>query len=181
MPWVTFCLQGLVCAVSPYPLFCVYRAWEAVREAKRPRVHTLIATSDIHMKHKLRMTRDQVSRAQGDGKAQSHARRCGGTWLALTVRIQPCQSLPTPSYLCLPRTKSLHSRQNGALHCVSTSNYPGLHAVGVCRARVIHRSPVAPFSAAICGVGCEKQRQLPEPVANRVIRTATAATLHTLN
>lgn len=36
-------------------------AWEAVRHAKRPRVHTLIATSDIHMIHKLRMSRDEVS------------------------------------------------------------------------------------------------------------------------
>lgn len=35
-------------------------AWEAVRHAQRPRVHTLIATSDIHMIHKLRMSRDQV-------------------------------------------------------------------------------------------------------------------------
>lgn len=33
---------------------------EAVKPAKRPRVHVFIATSDIHLKHKLRMTRDQV-------------------------------------------------------------------------------------------------------------------------
>ncbi len=36
------------------------RAWEAVRKAAYPRIHTFIATSDIHLKHKLRMTRDQV-------------------------------------------------------------------------------------------------------------------------
>lgn len=36
------------------------RAWEAVREAVRPRIHTFIATSDIHMKHKLRMSEEQV-------------------------------------------------------------------------------------------------------------------------
>jgi 2-isopropylmalate synthase len=35
-------------------------AWEAVREAERRRIHVFIATSDIHMEHKLRMTRDQV-------------------------------------------------------------------------------------------------------------------------
>ncbi len=29
------------------------RAWEAVKEAKNPRIHTFIATSDIHMKHKF--------------------------------------------------------------------------------------------------------------------------------
>src|SRR5205807_6451672 len=33
---------------------------EAVRPAKRPRIHVFIATSDIHLEHKLHMTRDQV-------------------------------------------------------------------------------------------------------------------------
>jgi len=34
--------------------------WEAVRVARKPRIHTFIATSDIHLKHKLRMTRSEV-------------------------------------------------------------------------------------------------------------------------
>ncbi|HEX2946869.1 MAG TPA: 2-isopropylmalate synthase [Clostridia bacterium] len=36
------------------------RAWEAVRNAESPRIHTFIATSDIHMKYKLKMTEDEV-------------------------------------------------------------------------------------------------------------------------
>ncbi|MDY7035162.1 MAG: 2-isopropylmalate synthase [Thermodesulfobacteriota bacterium] len=36
------------------------QAWGAIREAAHPRIHTFIATSDIHLKHKLNMTRDQV-------------------------------------------------------------------------------------------------------------------------
>ncbi|GAB4570427.1 MAG: 2-isopropylmalate synthase [Anaerolineae bacterium] len=36
------------------------KAWEAVKAAAYPRIHTFIATSDIHMEHKLRMTREQV-------------------------------------------------------------------------------------------------------------------------
>jgi len=36
------------------------RAWEAVRQAEQARIHTFIATSDIHLKHKLRMSRDEV-------------------------------------------------------------------------------------------------------------------------
>ena len=36
------------------------KAWEAVREAAHPRIHTFIATSDIHMQYKLKMTRDEV-------------------------------------------------------------------------------------------------------------------------
>jgi len=39
------------------------RAWEAVRGAEQARIHTFIATSDIHLKHKLRMTREQVLEA----------------------------------------------------------------------------------------------------------------------
>lgn len=36
------------------------RAWEAVQHAERPRIHTFLATSDIHMKYKLKMTGDEV-------------------------------------------------------------------------------------------------------------------------
>lgn len=36
------------------------RCWEAVKEASKPRIHTFIATSEIHMKHKLRMTKEEV-------------------------------------------------------------------------------------------------------------------------
>ena len=36
------------------------RAWDAVKGAARPRIHTFIATSDIHMKSKLNKTPDEV-------------------------------------------------------------------------------------------------------------------------
>jgi isopropylmalate/homocitrate/citramalate synthase len=42
------------------------KAWEAVKGAVRPRIHTFLATSDIHMEHKLRMTRDEVLERVGD-------------------------------------------------------------------------------------------------------------------
>lgn len=35
-------------------------AWEAVQSAAKPRIHTFIATSDLHLEHKLRMTRSAV-------------------------------------------------------------------------------------------------------------------------
>ncbi len=46
---------------------------EAVRHAERPRIHTFIATSPIHMEHKLRMTPDQVYEASVE--AVRYARR----------------------------------------------------------------------------------------------------------
>ena len=36
------------------------RAWEAVKFARHPRIHTFIATSPIHMEYKLRKTPDEV-------------------------------------------------------------------------------------------------------------------------
>jgi len=36
------------------------RAWGAIQHAAKPRIHTFLATSDIHMQYKLNMTRDQV-------------------------------------------------------------------------------------------------------------------------
>jgi 2-isopropylmalate synthase len=42
------------------------RAWEAIQYARRPRIHTFIATSEIHMKHKLGMNREQVLQAIRD-------------------------------------------------------------------------------------------------------------------
>jgi 2-isopropylmalate synthase len=41
----------------------IERALKAVEQAKNPGIHTFIATSDIHLKHKLRMTREQVLEA----------------------------------------------------------------------------------------------------------------------
>jgi len=38
----------------------IERAATAVKDADQSRVHTFIATSDIHLEHKLRMTREQV-------------------------------------------------------------------------------------------------------------------------
>ncbi len=36
------------------------RAWEALKEAERPRIHIVLATSDIHLKYKLHKTREEI-------------------------------------------------------------------------------------------------------------------------
>ncbi|MHC1751318.1 2-isopropylmalate synthase [Humidesulfovibrio sp.] len=36
------------------------RGWEAIKSAAHPRIHTFLATSEIHMTHKLRKTREEV-------------------------------------------------------------------------------------------------------------------------
>jgi 2-isopropylmalate synthase len=38
----------------------IERAWEALRDAERPRIHTFLATSDIHLRAKLKISREQA-------------------------------------------------------------------------------------------------------------------------
>ena len=38
----------------------ILRAWKALESAASPRIHTFIATSDIHLKFKLKRSREQV-------------------------------------------------------------------------------------------------------------------------
>ncbi len=52
--------NAVVCGLSRSGLADIDRAWEALQHARRKRIHTFIATSDLHMQHKLQMTRDQV-------------------------------------------------------------------------------------------------------------------------
>ncbi|MGI9862410.1 2-isopropylmalate synthase [Moorella naiadis] len=47
------------------------RAWEALQEAQRPRIHVFIATSDIHLQYKLRLTREEVLAAVRRGVARA--------------------------------------------------------------------------------------------------------------
>lgn len=49
-----------VAALSRAVPIDIDRAWEAICQAKKPRIHTFIATSDIHLFHKLKKTKEQV-------------------------------------------------------------------------------------------------------------------------
>ncbi|KAJ7979066.1 2-isopropylmalate synthase 2 [Quillaja saponaria] len=50
----------VICGLSRCNENDIRTAWEAVKYAKRPRIHTFIATSAIHMEYKLRKTKEQV-------------------------------------------------------------------------------------------------------------------------
>jgi 2-isopropylmalate synthase len=51
---------SIVCGLARTGEMDVQRAAQAVESARHPRIHTFIATSDIHLEYKLRMSRDQV-------------------------------------------------------------------------------------------------------------------------
>lgn len=46
-------------------------AWEALKYARAPRIHVFIATSDIHLKYKLRKSREEVLEESGRAVAQA--------------------------------------------------------------------------------------------------------------
>ena len=53
-PWVQVAALARSCTLD------VERAAQSLKHARRPRIHTFIATSDIHLKHKLKKSRQQV-------------------------------------------------------------------------------------------------------------------------
>jgi len=52
--------NATVCGLSRSGKADIDRAFEALQHAKKKRIHTFIATSDLHMEFKLQMTRDHV-------------------------------------------------------------------------------------------------------------------------
>jgi 2-isopropylmalate synthase len=50
----------VICGLARATKGDIDKAWEAVQGAQRPRIHTFLATSEIHMRHKLNMTPEQV-------------------------------------------------------------------------------------------------------------------------
>lgn len=50
--------QPTVAALARAAQKDIERAWEAVKGATQPRIHTFLATSDIHLEHKLKMSRE---------------------------------------------------------------------------------------------------------------------------
>lgn len=54
------CRQTTIAALCRTTEADIARAAEALRQAARPRIHTFVATSDIHLEHKLKKTRAEV-------------------------------------------------------------------------------------------------------------------------
>src|SRR5574341_2197613 len=57
----------IICGLARTTRSDIEKAWEAVRHAAQPRIHTFLATSEIHMQFKLKMTREQVVQRVRDG------------------------------------------------------------------------------------------------------------------
>jgi 2-isopropylmalate synthase len=63
----------VICGLARTAKQDIDAAWEAVKDSQRPRIHTFIATSDIHIERKLQTTREDVI---GQARAAvAHARQ----------------------------------------------------------------------------------------------------------
>ena len=92
-PWVN------VAALARSNKLDVERAAQSLKNAKRPRIHTFIATSDIHLKFKLKKSRQQVleeaaaavtlARSGAMRSASRYVPRNPGTVTAAAVRTAP--------------------------------------------------------------------------------------------
>src|SRR5881409_968028 len=62
----------VICGLARTHKADIDAAWGAIKDSARPRIHTFISTSDIHIEHQLQTTRDDV---KGQAKAAvAHAR-----------------------------------------------------------------------------------------------------------
>jgi 2-isopropylmalate synthase len=60
-------VQGpVICGLARTHKADIDAAWGAIKDAERPRIHTFISTSDIHIEHQLQTTREDV---KGQAKA----------------------------------------------------------------------------------------------------------------
>lgn len=50
----------VICGLARAVASDIDQCWEAVQYAAKPRIHTFISTSDIHLKYQMNMTREQV-------------------------------------------------------------------------------------------------------------------------
>ena len=61
----------IICGLARCARADIERAWEAVRDAERPRIHVFLATSAIHREHKLRMAKEEIVRRTREGVAMA--------------------------------------------------------------------------------------------------------------
>src|SRR5262245_40743679 len=61
-------VQGpVICGLARCNPEDIDRAWEALRDASRPRIHVFLATSAIHREFKLHMAKDEIVRRAVEG------------------------------------------------------------------------------------------------------------------
>src|SRR5918911_2589753 len=66
----------------------IERAWEAVQWSSRPRIHTFVGTSDLHIEHQMRSNREEILARAGEAVRSP-------TRLGENVRFSPMDATRT--------------------------------------------------------------------------------------
>jgi 2-isopropylmalate synthase len=63
--------KSSVCALAHANAEAIDRAWEAIKKARRPRIHVFLSASDIHLLYQLKKTRDEILEISRDMVARA--------------------------------------------------------------------------------------------------------------
>ena len=61
----------IICGLARAHPQDIHRAWEAVKDAKHPRIHVFLSASDIHRVYQLKKSRDEILQTSRDMVAQA--------------------------------------------------------------------------------------------------------------
>jgi 2-isopropylmalate synthase len=84
----------VICSLARAKEEDIKRAWEAIKDAPKNRIHTFHSTSDIHLKHQFRVSREEALKRSVEMVSLARS-------LAEDVQFSPMDATRTePSYLC---------------------------------------------------------------------------------
>jgi 2-isopropylmalate synthase len=63
--------KSSVCALAHANAEAIDRAWEAIKKARRPRIHVFLSASDIHLLYQLKKTREEILETSRDMVARA--------------------------------------------------------------------------------------------------------------
>src|SRR6266404_8741741 len=63
----------IICGLARCNPADIDRAWEALKESPKPRIHVFLATSAIHREYKLHMAKDEIVRRAVEGVKRAKA------------------------------------------------------------------------------------------------------------
>jgi len=140
------------------------KAWEAVRPAAKPRLHTFLATSDLHMERKLGMSRQQVLERVSEMVALARS-------LCEDVEFSPEDATRSePEFLCEVLARALEAGAT-TLNIPDTVGYSVPEGYGSLMRQLIEGTPGA--ERAIWSVHCHDDLGLA--TANSIAGLASGA------
>ncbi|KAI3511642.1 hypothetical protein L1887_18799 [Cichorium endivia] len=130
----------VICGLARCHKNDVDKAWEAVKYAKFPRIHIFIATSEIHMKYKLKMSKEEViekarsmveySRSLGCNDVQFSPEDAGRSDREFLYEVLGEAVKAGATTLCIPDTVGYNwPREFGQLIADIKANTPGAENV----------------------------------------------------